>query len=149
MINIYNWRFKALLYVLMQVEYIGYVTPYGEHHRYYIIRYYLPYLQQQVCSFFWQVEKKKTLFTIKLIPGGCFFPFQWSILNGKYHRVHRKILYQRGLFITSYIFEKAGNISNLIVQACSNTEETVRKDDFEIVNSLIRCILHGSIRINL
>ena len=38
MINIYNWRFKALLYVLMQVEYIGYVTPYGEHHRYYIIR---------------------------------------------------------------------------------------------------------------
>ena len=34
----------------MQVEYIGYVTPYGEHHRYYIIRYYLPYLQHQAPS---------------------------------------------------------------------------------------------------
>ena len=29
----------------MQVEYFGCVTPCGEHHHYYIIRYYLPYLE--------------------------------------------------------------------------------------------------------
>jgi hypothetical protein len=45
-------------------------------------------------------------------------------------------LCQRGLFVISYIFEKAGNISNPIVPACSNNEETVTEDDLEIANSL-------------
>ena len=45
--------------------------------------------------------------------------------------------------VTSYIFEKAGNISNLIVPACSDTEETVTEDDLEIANSLLRCILNA------
>ena len=35
----------------MQVEYIGYVTPYGEYHHYCIIRYYVPYSQHTIWSF--------------------------------------------------------------------------------------------------
>ena len=41
-INILNWSFESLLYVLIHAGWIYWirVTPYGEHHRYYIIRYY-------------------------------------------------------------------------------------------------------------
>ena len=76
-------------------------------------------------------RKKKNPFYTQLIMGG---------------RIPFTIVFTIKFYVNEGCLSPAIFSKRLIVPACSNTEETVTEDNFEIAHSLGRCILHALIR---